>query len=201
MVVLERWHSQGYWWHCTSHESTACESKHQHHLECILLITIQAIINFATESYYGRHFGTPVPPIGKGIGLVFGLLLLQVVSSLSIHHFFYRSASTGVLVRGGLITAIYARSLRLTSRARSTLTNGKLVNHISTDVSRIDFCASWFHMVCSSANSLSQFSDCSSRVGLRLSSWSYASFYFSSTSAHLLLQVLLCSSYWVHYRQ
>ncbi|KIL64510.1 hypothetical protein M378DRAFT_163292 [Amanita muscaria Koide BX008] len=54
--------------------------------------------------------------------------------------------STGVLLRGGLITAIYSRSLRLTSRARSTLTNGKLVNHISTDVSRIDFCAGFFHM-------------------------------------------------------
>lgn len=46
-----------------------------------------------------------------------------------------------MLLRGGLITAIYSRSLRLTSRARSTLTNGKLINHISTDVSRIDFCA------------------------------------------------------------
>jgi len=52
----------------------------------------------------------------------------------------------GVLLRGGLIHAIYDRSLRLTSRARSTLTNGKLVNHISTDVSRIDFCAGFFHM-------------------------------------------------------
>jgi ABC-type multidrug transport system fused ATPase/permease subunit len=53
--------------------------------------------------------------------------------------------STGVLLRGGLITAIYSRSLRLTARARSTLTNGKLVNHISTDVSRIDFCCGFFH--------------------------------------------------------
>ena len=34
----------------------------------------------------------------------------------------------------------------LTSRARLTLTNGKLVNHISTDVSRIDFCLGFFHM-------------------------------------------------------
>lgn len=63
-----------------------------------------------------------------------------------MHHFFYRGASTGVLLRGGLITAIYSRSLRLTSRARSTLTNGKLVNHISTDVSRIDFACGFFHM-------------------------------------------------------
>jgi ABC-type multidrug transport system fused ATPase/permease subunit len=54
--------------------------------------------------------------------------------------------SSGVLLRGGLIAAIYSRTLRLTSRARSTLTNGKLVNHISTDVSRIDFCCGFFHM-------------------------------------------------------
>lgn len=87
-----------------------------------------------------------MPRIAKGIGLVFTLFLLQIISSLCTNHFFYRSASTGVLLRGGLITAIYTRSLKLTSRARSTLNNGKLVNHISTDVSRIDFCAGYFHM-------------------------------------------------------
>ena len=69
-----------------------------------------------------------------------------MVSSLCTHHFFYRAASTGVLLRGGLITAIYDRSLRLTSRARTTLTNGKLVNHISTDVSRIDFACSFLQL-------------------------------------------------------
>lgn len=64
-----------------------------------------------------------------------------------MHHFYYRSTSTGVLLRGGLITAIYSRSLRLTTRARSSLPNGRLVNHISTDVSRIDFCSGFFHIV------------------------------------------------------
>lgn len=73
-------------------------------------------------------------------------MALQLISSACQHHFFYRSTSTGVLLRGGLITAIYDRSLRLTTRARTTLTNGKLVNHISTDVSRIDFCCGFFHM-------------------------------------------------------
>ncbi len=71
---------------------------------------------------------------------------MQVLASLCQHHYFYRATSTGVLVRGGLITAIYDRSLRLTSRARTTLTNGKLVNHISTDVSRIDFCCGFLHV-------------------------------------------------------
>ncbi|KAG6854376.1 hypothetical protein C0991_007367 [Blastosporella zonata] len=109
-------------------------------------LLVKAIINFATASYVGHKAGTKVPPIGEGIGYAFGLIGLQVVASLCTHHFFYRATSTGVLLRGGLITAIYTRSLKLTSRARSTLTNGKLVNHISTDVSRIDFCAGFFHM-------------------------------------------------------
>ncbi|KAF8199630.1 ATP-binding cassette transporter YOR1 [Pholiota molesta] len=109
-------------------------------------LVVKAIIKFATDSYVGHRLGTSVPPIGTGIGLTFALLVMQLIASLCTHHFFYRSTSTGVLLRGGLITAIYDRSLRLTSRARSTLTNGKLVNHISTDVSRIDFCAGFFHM-------------------------------------------------------
>ncbi|KAK0469891.1 ABC transporter [Desarmillaria tabescens] len=111
-------------------------------------LLVKAIIKFATDSYTGHRTGdyASIPPIGKGIGLTFGLLGLQVVTSLCTHHFFYRSASTGVLIRGGLINAIYARSLRLTSRARSKLTNGLIMNHISTDVSRIDFCAGFFHM-------------------------------------------------------
>ena len=117
---------------------------------CKLCLTIfcQAIIKFATESYAGHRTGQNIPPIGLGVGLTFVLLVMQVIASLCTHHFFYRSTSTGVLLRGGLINAIYNRSLRLTSRARSSLTNGKLVNHISTDVSRIDFCAGFFHMVC-----------------------------------------------------
>ncbi|KAK0204702.1 P-loop containing nucleoside triphosphate hydrolase protein [Desarmillaria ectypa] len=111
-------------------------------------LIVKAIINFATDSYAGHRTGdyASIPPVGRGIGLTFGLLGLQVVSSLCTHHFFYRSSSTGVLIRGGLINAIYARSLRLTSRARSKLTNGLIMNHISTDVSRIDFCAGFFHM-------------------------------------------------------
>ncbi|KAJ7499774.1 ABC transporter [Mycena latifolia] len=107
---------------------------------------VLAIISFATASYNAHRTGGTPPPVGRGVGLAIGLLLMQLIASICQHQFFYRAMTTGVLVRGGLIAAIYARSLRLTSRARSTLTNGKLVNHISSDVSRIDFCAGFFHM-------------------------------------------------------
>ncbi|CAL1716557.1 unnamed protein product [Somion occarium] len=109
-------------------------------------LVVKTLIVFATVSYNAHLAGQQAPPIGKGIGLAIGLFAMQVFSSMCQHHFFYRSTTTGVLLRGGLITAIYDRSLKLTTRARTTLTNGKLVNHISTDVSRIDFCCGFFHL-------------------------------------------------------
>lgn len=109
-------------------------------------LAFQSIINFTTTSYIAHRESIKAPGIGRGIGYGIALVFLQLIASLSQHHFFYRSTSTGVLLRGGLITAIYSRSLRLTTRARATLPNGRLVNHISTDVSRIDFCCGFFHM-------------------------------------------------------
>ncbi|KAH9013509.1 ABC transporter [Lactarius pseudohatsudake] len=109
-------------------------------------LVLKSLIKFATDSYVSRREGLPAPHVGRGITLAITLVILQILSLLCQHHFFYRSTSSGVLVRGGLITAIYSRSLRLTSGARARLSNGRLVNHISTDVTRIDFCCGYFHI-------------------------------------------------------
>lgn len=63
-------------------------------------------------------------------------------------HAFHRSFTTGVLLRTALITSVFSRALSLTSRARTVggMTAGKFVGLISTDVSRIDYCAGYFHM-------------------------------------------------------
>ncbi|KAF9237597.1 hypothetical protein BU15DRAFT_62991 [Melanogaster broomeanus] len=58
--------------------------------------------------------------------------------------FFWRSMATGVLARAALIASIYERGVSLTGKARVELTNATLVNHISSDVSRIDACAHYF---------------------------------------------------------
>ncbi|KAI6039823.1 ABC transporter [Pisolithus marmoratus] len=109
-------------------------------------LVVKSIITFVTNSYNSRLTGERPPSIGVGIALAFTLLVLQMIWSWSMNHFFYRSTASGVLLRGGLITAIYSRSLNLTSRSRATLSNGRLVNHISTDVSRIDYCMGYFHV-------------------------------------------------------
>lgn len=104
----------------------------------MITLIVQTIITFAAESYIAHAVGTAPPGIGKGIGFAFLLIALQVMMTLCSNHFMYRAASTGVLLRGGLINAIYNRSLRFTARSRSKLPTGKLTNLISTDVSRID---------------------------------------------------------------
>ncbi|KAI6165735.1 ABC transporter [Pisolithus thermaeus] len=109
-------------------------------------LVVKSIITFVTNSYTDHSTGQRPPSIGFGVGLAFVLLALQLISSWCMNHFFYRSMASGVLLRGGLITAIYSRSLSLTSRSRATLSNGRLVNHISTDVSRVDYCMGYFHM-------------------------------------------------------
>ncbi|KAI9449895.1 ABC transporter [Lactarius psammicola] len=105
-----------------------------------------SLIKFATDSYVTHREGLPAPGVGRGIALAVALVILQLLGSLCRQHFIYRSMSSGVLIRGGLITAIYSRSLRLTAGSRARFSSGRLVNHISTDVSRIDFCCGLFHM-------------------------------------------------------
>lgn len=107
-------------------------------------LVIRAIISWSTEWQIARQTGAPEPSQGRAVGMVVGLLAMLVVASVGLHHFFVRSTGTGVYLRAAIISAVYDRSLKLTQKARRELPNGKLVNHISTDTSRIDFCAGFF---------------------------------------------------------
>lgn len=81
-----------------------------------------------------------MPSVGLGIGLAIALWIMQATAAFTTHQFFFRSAGTGVMARGALIAAIYRKSMKLSGKSRTVITNGMLVNHLSTDVSRIDFC-------------------------------------------------------------
>lgn len=147
MALLVRWSFEGHWRYFTSHQPSRGKGMNSPFRSYPRYSSLgQAIITFATESYVGHITGTSTPPIGTGIGLCFALFILQLITSWCTQHFFYQSMGCGVLLRGGLITAIYSKALSLSPRARAQMTNGRLVNHISTDVSRIDFCMGYFHM-------------------------------------------------------
>ncbi|KAJ6570146.1 ABC protein [Mycena vulgaris] len=108
-------------------------------------ILVKTIINFAKARAAAREAGTELPSIGRGVGLSIGLFWVVIMASIFQHQFFWRSMTTGVLARAALTASIYKRGVRLTGKARATLTNSDILNHVSTDVSRIDACAQWFH--------------------------------------------------------
>lgn len=110
-------------------------------------LIIKYLIEYVGEAYYVTRGGPRAPSIGRGIGLAFGLFLMQLASSVLQHHFFYRSMMTGALSRGGLIACIYQKSLVLSNKSRIEYTNGKITNLMSTDTFRIDFAAGYAHML------------------------------------------------------
>ncbi|KAF5664791.1 ATP-binding cassette transporter [Fusarium heterosporum] len=85
----------------------------------------------------------------SGFGYVIGLFLLLVFSVTSNVHGFYRSYTTGVLLRGALMHVIYRRAttqLSEKAKLKHGLGTGKLMSLISADVTRVDFCCGFFHV-------------------------------------------------------
>lgn len=84
----------------------------------------------------------------SGFGYAVGLFAMLGFSVVTNVHGFYRSASTGILLRAVLMHVIYRRAtIRLTeeARLRGGFQTGKLVSLMSADVTRIDFCCGFFH--------------------------------------------------------
>lgn len=108
-------------------------------------LVVKEIIKFSSNAYYYHrgYPGTHKPNIGEGVGMSIGLMALMLFTTVATNQSMYRMGSSGVFLRGGLISSIFDRSMRLSNRARSAISNGKLIAHISTDVSRIDFALSF----------------------------------------------------------
>ncbi|KAF9221251.1 P-loop containing nucleoside triphosphate hydrolase protein [Gyrodon lividus] len=124
----------------------------------------------APEEYWSEVVGRKEPSLTWALNDVFGSmfwiggvfkvigdtvqLMGPIVLKVRVYHaraagepvpnFFRRSMTAGVLARAALIASVYERGVSLTGKGRVKFTNATLVNHISTDVSRIDTCAQWF---------------------------------------------------------
>ncbi|KAJ4248426.1 hypothetical protein NW762_012763 [Fusarium torreyae] len=86
----------------------------------------------------------------SGFGYAVGLFLMLAFSVTTNVHAFYRSASTGILLRAALMHLIYRRATtRLTEQAKLNggFQTAKLMSLMSADVTRIDFCCGYFHSV------------------------------------------------------
>lgn len=113
---------------------------------CAPLIT-RNLIEFAQEKAAARASGAPEPNIGRGVGDAIGLLLLTIMASVWQHAYFYRSMSTGAMLRAGLTRIIFDKGLSLSQEARIKHNNGKLMADLSNSVERINYATQWLGAV------------------------------------------------------
>lgn len=75
--------------------------------------------------------------------MAIGLFLLTITWSLSQHQVWWRACITGALARAALSCSVFKRATILSNTSRAVYSNGKLMNHLSTDISRIDYACMW----------------------------------------------------------
>ncbi|KAJ4249461.1 ATP-binding cassette transporter yor1 [Fusarium torreyae] len=88
-------------------------------IQVISPFTLRYLIQFASDAYVANQTGGPPPHIGKGIGLAFGITLMQITQSLGTNHYIYRGMTVGGQSRGVLIGLIYEKSLLISGRAKA----------------------------------------------------------------------------------
>lgn len=154
-------------------------------IQVLVPFVVKYIIAFAVDDYGARLLGIPGPAIGKGIGLVLAITVMQIFGSMGYNHFFYRGMLVGGQVRSALISMIFDKAMTISGRAKAggeieifpsgvkagseeekrlyrqqldekvtepatkateAWDNGRIVNLMSVDTSRIDQASGWFHM-------------------------------------------------------
>ncbi|KAF9974116.1 hypothetical protein BGZ73_002614 [Actinomortierella ambigua] len=92
------------------------------------------ILSFIEQSQSQTH----IPPLYRGYGLAFSMLVLAIAINLLYQGWNIGSVTLGVLVRSELIDIIFRKATRLSARSRLNYPDGAVVNLMSTDVSRVD---------------------------------------------------------------
>lgn len=75
-------------------------------------------------------------PLWQGLVFVFALFLVTFLASIFNGQYFLKTFVVGFRIRSGLISAIYRKSLRISSAAKKDTTVGEIVNLMSVDAQR-----------------------------------------------------------------
>lgn len=86
-------------------------------------------------------------PMYYGFAISFAMLVTAVVQTAFLHQYFQLCMVTGMKLRTALVTAIYQKSLKLSSASGQTSTVGEIVNHMSVDAQRLQDLCSYVHVV------------------------------------------------------
>lgn len=96
---------------------------------------LKYLIAFSDEAFTAQKSGAEGPPIGRGIGLVFGVTALQLVMTFGINHLLYFGTTVGGEARAVLMSQIFAKAMRISGRAKAgtAVNSARPPDHIKPD--------------------------------------------------------------------
>jgi len=88
-------------------------------------------------NFMADAFGASVT--GNGIGWLYCALMfsLAVLRTLCEQTYFYYAQASGICIKGALSTAVYRKTMRLSSAGRSGSTTGEVLNYMQLDAQRV----------------------------------------------------------------
>lgn len=86
-------------------------------------------------------------PLWQGLLLVFALFIVTFLSAVLNGQYFLKTFLVGFRIRSGLISAIYRKSLRISSSAKKDTTVGEIVNLMAVDAQRFFELISYLHVL------------------------------------------------------
>ncbi|KAI9090798.1 P-loop containing nucleoside triphosphate hydrolase protein [Phlyctochytrium arcticum] len=106
---------------------------------------LRRMMEFA-QSYTNPSTDGP-QPVERGFTIAVLMLLTAVVQTIMLHQYFHICLITGMRMRSAIVTAIYRKSLRLSSLSRQDSTVGEIVNLQSVDTTRLSDLCSYGHII------------------------------------------------------
>lgn len=94
---------------------------------------LRFLISFVDSHWEGKE---PQPVI-KGAAIALAMFAVAVFQTTMIHQYFQLAFVTGMRIKGGLISAIYKKALKLSNEGRASKTTGDIVNYMAVDAQRL----------------------------------------------------------------
>ncbi|KAK1994100.1 hypothetical protein LX36DRAFT_660894 [Colletotrichum falcatum] len=76
-------------------------------------------------------------PIIQGAAVALAMFAIAVLQTSMIHQYFQLAFVTGMRIKGGLASAIYKKSMRLSNEGRASKSTGDIVNYMAVDAQRL----------------------------------------------------------------
>ncbi|KAJ5523886.1 oligomycin resistance ATP-dependent permease yor1 [Penicillium frequentans] len=102
--------------------------------------TLRYLIEWVQNSYYAHLPGSTVknPGLTRGVGLLVGIICMQILLSSCQNHFLYRGTMVGGQVRAVLTNKIQEKSLRISERARAGGSADLAIGSSETTLQEVD---------------------------------------------------------------